>query len=98
MTSKYARAEHSEFMDATAEALASANLQLALSRLGDTLAAGNRSAFEKLPGSSLLRERLLAGGCAVSPALACRDGSVGLSECRRRSAGVRFHRRGRRLP
>ena len=60
MTSKYARAEHSEFMDATAEALASANLQLALSRLGDTLAAGNRSAFEKLPGSSLLRDKARA--------------------------------------
>lgn len=57
MTSKYAVQEHHEFMEASHEALASANLQLALLRLGETLAANNKSAFEKLPGSSLLRDQ-----------------------------------------
>ncbi|MCY2962288.1 MAG: LutB/LldF family L-lactate oxidation iron-sulfur protein [Planctomycetota bacterium] len=60
MTSKYAVAEHNEFLAASAEALASPNLQIALSRLGETLAAGNKSAFEKLPGSSLLRDKARA--------------------------------------
>ncbi len=57
MTSRFAVAEHYEFGEASREALESPNLQLALSRLGETLAAGNRRAFEELPGSSLLRER-----------------------------------------
>src|SRR6185369_8682767 len=52
--------EHHEFLAASREALGSPNLQLALSRLGETLAAGNRTAFEKLPGSSLLREKARA--------------------------------------
>ncbi|MGQ0634047.1 MAG: LutB/LldF family L-lactate oxidation iron-sulfur protein [Planctomycetaceae bacterium] len=60
MTSKFATAEHHEFLAASQEALQSPNLQLALSRLGETLAAGNRNAFEQLPGSSLLRDKARA--------------------------------------
>lgn len=60
MTSPFALHEHHEFLAASEEALESPNLQLALSRLGETLAAGNRTAFEKLPGSSLLRDRARA--------------------------------------
>ena len=60
MTSKYAVAAHNEFIAASNEALQTPNLQLALSRLGETLAAGNKSAFEKLPGSSLLRDKARA--------------------------------------
>lgn len=58
--SQYAVHEHHEFMAASHEALNSANLQTALNRLGETLAAGNRTAFEKLPGSSLLRDKARA--------------------------------------
>jgi len=60
MTSRFATHEHHEFQEASREALASANLQLALSRLGETLAAGNRRAFEELGGSSLLRDKARA--------------------------------------
>jgi L-lactate dehydrogenase complex protein LldF len=60
MTSPFALHEHHEFLAASEEALKSANLQIALSRLGETLAAGNKSAFEKLPGSSLLRDKARA--------------------------------------
>src|SRR5262249_61587228 len=57
MPSQFATHEHHEFLAAAHEALQSPDLQLALSRLGETLALGNRTAFEKLPGSSLLRDR-----------------------------------------
>src|SRR6266702_4306419 len=60
MASSFATHEHHEFMAAAHEALGSPNLQLALSRLGETLAAGNRTAFEILPGSSLLRDKARA--------------------------------------
>src|SRR5262245_8558332 len=60
MSSPFATHEHHEFLAASHEALGSPNLQLALSRLGETLAAGNRTAFEKLPGSSLLRDKARA--------------------------------------
>lgn len=60
MTSQFAIHEHHEFLAASEEALQSANLQIALSRLGETLAAGNKTAFEKLPGSSLLRDKARA--------------------------------------
>lgn len=60
MPSPFATHEHHEFLAASREALASPNLQLALSRLGETLAAGNRTAFEKLSGSSLLRDKARA--------------------------------------
>src|SRR5262245_22559775 len=56
MTSQFATKEHHEFLAASEEALQSPNLQIALNRLGETLAAGNRNAFEQLPGSSLLRD------------------------------------------
>ncbi|MBX7166807.1 MAG: iron-sulfur cluster-binding protein [Pirellulales bacterium] len=56
----YTRQEHHEFLAATDEALANANLQLALSRLGDTLGSRNREAFAQLRESSLLRERARA--------------------------------------
>ncbi len=59
-TSPYAVHEHHEFVAASREALNSPNLQTALYRLGETLAAGNRTAFEKLPGSSLLRDKARA--------------------------------------
>lgn len=59
-TSPYAVHEHHEFLAASHEALNSPNLQTALHRLGETLAAGNRTAFEKLPGSSLLRDKARA--------------------------------------
>src|SRR5260221_726081 len=49
MASRFATHEHHEFLEAAHEALGSPNLQLALSRLGETLAAGNRTAFERLP-------------------------------------------------
>lgn len=58
--SQYAVHEHYEFMAASHEALNSPNLQTALNRLGETLALGNRTAFEKLPGSSLLRDKARA--------------------------------------
>ena len=60
MPSTFAVHEHHEFLEASREALASANLQLALSRLGETLAIGNQVAFAKLPGSSLLRDKARA--------------------------------------
>jgi L-lactate dehydrogenase complex protein LldF len=60
MVSRFAVSEHHEFLAASEEALKTPNLQLALSRLGETLAAGNKSAFEALPGSSLLRDKARA--------------------------------------
>jgi L-lactate dehydrogenase complex protein LldF len=60
MPSQFATHEHHEFLAASHEALGSPNLQLALSRLGETLALGNRTAFEKLSGSSLLRDKARA--------------------------------------
>jgi L-lactate dehydrogenase complex protein LldF len=60
MPSQFAVREHHEFLAASHEALRSPNLQLALSRLGETLAAGNKTAFERLPGSSLLRDKARA--------------------------------------
>lgn len=60
MPSEFATHEHHEFLAATQEALATASLQLALSRLGETLAAGNKTAFGQLQGSSLLRDKARA--------------------------------------
>src|SRR6516162_2477526 len=60
MPSQFATHEHHEFLAASQEALGSPNLQLALPPLGETLAAGNRTAFERLPGSSLLRDKARA--------------------------------------
>lgn len=55
--SRFAVAEHHDFIEASELALQSPHLQVALARLGETLATGNRNAFEKLPGSSLLRDK-----------------------------------------
>jgi L-lactate dehydrogenase complex protein LldF len=57
MSDEYARHEHHEFMAASTAALADANLQSALSKLGDTLGQRNRDAFAALDQSDLLRER-----------------------------------------
>lgn len=58
--SNYARHEHHEFLSASAEALADANLQLALAQLGDTLGQRNRAAFAALPDADALRQRARA--------------------------------------
>jgi L-lactate dehydrogenase complex protein LldF len=57
MTTSYAQHEHTDFTGASLRALDTPTLQTALERLGGTLAAGNRAAWEKLPQSDLLRER-----------------------------------------
>lgn len=57
MTTTYAQHEHTDFTGASLQALETPTLQAALSRLSVTLAAGNRAAWEKLPGSDELRER-----------------------------------------
>ncbi len=57
MTENYAQREHTDFTGASRTALDTPTLQIALERLGGTLAAGNRAAWEKLPESNLLRER-----------------------------------------
>jgi L-lactate dehydrogenase complex protein LldF len=57
VNTRYAKQEHTDFAGASLEALDSPSLQSALSRLGATLAAGNRAAWGALPGSDSLRER-----------------------------------------
>src|SRR5450432_2389839 len=54
--SKYAQHEHHEFLEASTEALADPTLQQALTRLADTLLAGNRSGYAALADSSELRD------------------------------------------
>jgi L-lactate dehydrogenase complex protein LldF len=51
---RYAQHEHTDFSGASLQALATPQLQTALGRLGDTLAAGNRAA---MPESDTLRDR-----------------------------------------
>jgi L-lactate dehydrogenase complex protein LldF len=53
----YARQEHQDFHGAAASALADSALQTALTRLTDTLMAGNRRAFASLADSDRLRDR-----------------------------------------
>ena len=53
----YATHEHHEFLAAANQALADLNLQSALSRLGETLAARNRDAFAAFDRSDLLRQK-----------------------------------------
>jgi L-lactate dehydrogenase complex protein LldF len=60
MASDYAQHEHHEFLAASAAALADAELQGALSQLGDTLGARNRAAFAAFADSSFLRDRARA--------------------------------------
>lgn len=56
----YEQHEHHEFLAASHAALIDANLQGALSQLGDTLGARNRAAFAALADSDLLRDRARA--------------------------------------
>jgi len=60
VTTAYAKHEHHEFLAAANEALHNANLQLALSQLGDTLGQRNKAAFAALECSAELRERARA--------------------------------------
>src|SRR5438132_3986845 len=52
----YARHEHHDFVEAAGQALADPPLQAALTRLTDTLMAGNRRAFAALADSDPLRD------------------------------------------
>lgn len=56
----YATREHHEFLDASAAALANANLQLALANLGQTLGQRNKDAYAAYAESAALRERARA--------------------------------------
>src|SRR5687767_5953973 len=56
----YAQHEHHDFMGASTEALADAGLQKALTRLTDTLMAGNRRGFAALADSDRLRDHAKA--------------------------------------
>ena len=56
MSSTYAQHEHHDFLNASAEALANPSLQQALTRLTDTLMAGNRRGYAALADSSDLRD------------------------------------------
>jgi L-lactate dehydrogenase complex protein LldF len=53
----YLRETHHEFLDASAEALANADLQRILGQLSDTLGKRNRDAWAALHNSDLIRER-----------------------------------------
>lgn len=53
----YARHEHHAFLEASRDALANANLQLALANLGDTLGRKNREAWAAFRESDALRSR-----------------------------------------
>ncbi len=53
---EYARQEHHDFLGASAQALADPPLQAALTRLTDTLMAGNRRGYAALADSSRLRD------------------------------------------
>src|SRR4051812_1109536 len=52
----YAQHEHHDFLAASTEALANPALQQALTRLADTLMAGNRRGYAALANSSDLRD------------------------------------------
>lgn len=53
----YSEREHHEFLEATDDALANANLQLALVNLGEALGSRNRMAFAAMSESDRLRDR-----------------------------------------
>src|SRR6266567_6954831 len=53
---EYARHEHHDFLGATAQALVDEPLQAALTRLTDTLLAGNRRGYAALADSDKLRD------------------------------------------
>lgn len=52
----YSRHEHHDFLGASTQALGNTTLQTALTRLADTLMAGNRRGFANLPDSDRLRD------------------------------------------
>ena len=54
--SNYAQHEHHDFLEASTQALADPTLQIALTRLTDTLLAGNRRGYAALADSSDLRD------------------------------------------
>src|ERR1700692_1107175 len=56
MSTTYAQHEHHDFMGASTQALADPALQQALTRLTDTLMAGNRRGYGALADSSDLRD------------------------------------------
>src|SRR5580765_6165741 len=56
MSNTYAQHEHHDFLGASAQALADPTLQQALTRLTDTLLAGNRRGYAALADSSDLRD------------------------------------------
>ena len=56
MSNTYAQHEHHDFLGASAQALADPTLQQALTRLTDTLMAGNRRGYAALADSSDLRD------------------------------------------
>jgi L-lactate dehydrogenase complex protein LldF len=58
--SDYLRSEHHEFVSAADDALASPSLQKILGRLGETLGARNRAAWNAFAESDLVRERARA--------------------------------------
>jgi L-lactate dehydrogenase complex protein LldF len=53
----YSEQEHADFPGASLQALSEPELQRALGKLRETLAAKNRAAWQELPGSDELRER-----------------------------------------
>ena len=55
-TNAYSRHEHHDFLGASAAALTDPSLQTALTRLTDTLLAGNRRGYAALADSSELRD------------------------------------------
>ncbi len=82
-SSAYAQHEHHEFLSAAEEALQNANLQLALSRLGETLGQRNKDAFSALECSADLRERARAIKNATLAALDVHLQTLEASICRR---------------
>src|SRR6202453_2849742 len=56
MSTNYAQHEHHDFLGATAQALGDPSLQKALTRLTDTLMAGNRRGYAALADSDRLRD------------------------------------------
>jgi L-lactate dehydrogenase complex protein LldF len=56
----YVRSTHHEFMEASAEAIENAPLQVILGQLSDTLGRKNREAWAQLPNSDLVREQARA--------------------------------------
>jgi L-lactate dehydrogenase complex protein LldF len=60
MSTNYAQHEHHDFLNASTEALANPTLQQALTRLADTLMAGNRRGYAALADSSDLRDHAKA--------------------------------------